>query len=525
MECAKAMETTDPYPHQSTEGQSAGQESKLHISQVQPAQIEPQEAHWLRMDPSLTRAVLAKTEEELLGSLAALMRNKVEHEQASRRFAQIQIDAEQANHELDTIKEQIRRAEEEVATRLHEQSRINEEIVRVRQELAILRDGHQQYTERVSSLKNEAAQTEQAIAAAHRNLSRVQDAAETQLAAHRETIVQLDQVKNEKAALEETLMPLRKEVDERIMAREALIAEAAILHQHMSDLATHKEKRSAEVSELGNRHAELRGELEGLRAEQGSLVSGIENLRQSVAEHAADKEQRQAGLTDLHHEIEAAALERQRLQQSMAEEQSQVNDLLARKATLEQVVAEAADKMKALHAEVAVLESRLHELTEAVEKAEQSRIAEGLPLLFGAEAHKIAPEWDPYPLESEFHTDEELDAKKVAELVSMLPGLQGCLITRNHGPVLASKMPERIHAHLKVPNRNYHLLFERLEKKLEEYHLQNAHLATFDLGEEALTVAEANHAFVFVNHRQTTLRPGMPDKLAAIVSQVAKMYP
>ena len=94
------------------------------------------------MDPSLTRAVLAKTEEELLASLAALMRNKVEYEQASRRFAQVQMETELAKQELATIKEQIRCAEEEVATRLHEQSRINEEIVRVRQELTILRQEH-----------------------------------------------------------------------------------------------------------------------------------------------------------------------------------------------------------------------------------------------------------------------------------------------------------------------------------------------------------------------------------------------
>ncbi len=86
-------------------------------------------------------------------------------------------------------------------------------------------------------------------------------------------------------------------------------------------------------------------------------------------------------------------------------------------------------------------------------------------------------------------------------------------------------MPERIHAHLKVPDRDYHLLFERLEKKVEEYTLQNARLATFDLGGEGLTVAQANHAFVFVNHRQIKLRPGLPVKLASIVSEMAKMYP
>jgi hypothetical protein len=289
------MEATDPYSHQRSEGHSAEQGTEFKISPVEPAQIEPQDAHWLRMDPSLTRAVLAKTEEELLGSLAALMRNKVEYEQASRRFAQIQIETEQAKRELATIKEQIRYAEEEVATRLHEQSRINEEIVRLRQELAILR-------------------------------------------------------------------------------------------------------------------------------------------------------QEPSG-------------------------------------------------------------------------------TEGLPLLFGAEAYPIAPGWDSYPLESEFHTDEELDARKVAELVSQLPGLEGCLIIKNHGPVLASEMPERLHGHLKVPDRDYTLLFERLEKKVEDLNLQNAHLATFDLGQEALTVTQANHAFVLVNHRQTRLRPGMPEKLASIAYEVAQMYP
>src|ERR1700731_1564173 len=180
MECAKTMETMDPYPHQSIEGQSAEQ----GISRVQSAQIEPQETHWLRMDPSLTRAVLAKTEEELLGTLAALMRNKVEHEQASRRFAQIQIDTGQAKHELETFREQIRRAEEEVATRLHEQTRINEEIVRLQRELAVLREAHEQHSEIVAGLKNVAAQTQQSLAAAHSNLTAVKQEAETDLASH-----------------------------------------------------------------------------------------------------------------------------------------------------------------------------------------------------------------------------------------------------------------------------------------------------------------------------------------------------
>ncbi len=519
------METTDPYSHQSIEAQSSPAGSKLNISPTQSAQIEPQEAHWLRMDPSLTRSVLAKTEEELLGSLAALMRNKVEHEQASRRLAQTQIDTEQAKHELGTIKEQIRRAEEEVATRLNEQTRINEEIVRVRDELAVLHQEHQRHSEMVAGLKNENAQIQQILGEAHRRLAEVQEEADTHLALHRETIAQLAQLKNEKVVLEESLVPLQAEVDERIRAREALIAEAVLLHQQLSDLATDKNQQATELSQLEASHHELLGKVDVVRADHGSLLSEIEDLRGTLVRHTAERAELEAGLRDLRNEIGGATEERQRLLQAVAEQETFFGDLLARKQTLEQEVAQGTDQQRALQADVALLEARSRELADAAEKAEQARIAEGLPLLFGQEPHHIAAEWDPYPLESEFHTEETLDAKMVAKLVSMLPGLEGCLIVKNQGPVLASQLPERIHGLLKVPDRNYHLLFERLENKVEEYNLQHARLATFDLGAEALTVAQSDQAFVFVNHRQAKLRPGMPDKLASIVSEVAKMYP
>jgi hypothetical protein len=373
----------------------------------------------------------------------------------------------------------------------------------------------------VASLKNEAAQTQQSLDEANRHLVVVKETTGTQLVQHQETLVELARVKNEKAVLEETLAPLQTEVDERIKSREVLIAEAVLLHKLVTDLATDKEQRAAEVSELATSHTELQEKVEGLRTAHGSLVSEIDNLRQ----HAAEREQLKAGLSDLHNEIAATVAKRQHLQEILAEDHAQVADLLARKGSLEQVVAEAVDRQRALLAEIAALEARSQELAEAAEKAEQARIAEGLPLLFGPEPPRIAPEWDSYPLESEFHTDEMLDAKMVAKLVSMLPGLEGCLIVKNHGPVLASQMPERIHAHLKVPDRNYHLLFDRLEKKVEEHHLEHVRLATFDLGTEALTIAQSNHAFVFVNHRQTRLRPGMAGKLASIVSEISKMYP
>ncbi len=321
----------------------------------------------------------------------------------------------------------------------------------------------------MSGLQNDAAQAQQLLAEADQRLGSVKVEADAKLAEHRDVAAQLDQIKTEKVALENELAPLRPAVHDRIGAREDLIQEIAILDRHLSDLAARKEHQAAEVSQLGSHHADLRNELEGL--------------------------------------------------------QIQVSDLLAQKGALEQAVGEAIGKRGELHAEIAALETRLRELTEATEKAGQARIAEGLPLLFESEFHPISDSWDSYPLESEFHTDEELDAKRVAELVARLPGLEGCLIVKNHGPVLAAQLPERIHPHLMVPNREYNLLFERLGKKVHEYNLPNARLATFDLGNEGLTVAKASHAFVFVNHKQTNLRPGIPDKLASIVTEVAKMYP
>lgn len=518
-------DTTNPYDHETTEEPLADKKNKLNISHVQATQIEPQDAHWLRMDPSLTRSVLAKTEEELLGGLAALMRNKVEHEQLSRRLAQIQIDAEQAKHEFDTIKHQVRRAEEEVASRSNEQSRINEEIDRVRRELATLRDEHRQQLEIASGLKNDTAQAQQSLADAQQRLSAVKAEAEARFAEHSEVMANLGRMKNEEMALKGVLTPLRTEIDERIGAREALIQHMAILEQHVSDLAARKEYQTVELSQLGNSHAELRNEIESLRVQHGGLNSEVESLLQSIAQHGSNKERLANELAGLQSEIALAAAERQRLQQSIAKEQKNVDDLLTQKAGLEQVVAESSEKQGRLLAEVAAVESRLREVAEANEKAEQARRAEGLPLLFGSELHEVSPAWNSYALESEFHTDEELDAKKVAELVAQLPGLEGCLIVKNHGPVLASELPERIHAHLKVPDRNYNLLFERLKNKVHEYNLPNARLATFAVGDEGLTVAQASHAFVLVNHKQTKLRPGLPGKLASIAAEVAKMYP
>jgi chromosome segregation ATPase len=519
------METTEPESQQNLEGGSSDEGDKFHVSHVGPDDLETQDTQWLRMDPSLTRAVLAKTEEELLGGLAALMRSKVEHEQVNRRLAQVHIDNQQARQGLEAVKDQIRRAEQEVATRLNEQARLNEEITRIRAELDALRRDHQGYAELVAVLKNELSQTRQSLDQTQLNLNAAREATENQFVAHREALDRLAQTHHETRALEGRLVNLREEVEERIRAREALIADLLALQDHVGDLTARREALVADSSAIEAHHADLHDKVAGLRLEHSNLLTEIENLQLAATNHGKAGQRLASSLQELQLEVDQRALERESLLQQVSETQAQLTNLLSTKGNLERSIDEAGARHFALQSEIAALESHLRELASAAESAEKARNEEGLPLLFGVETQRVAREWDSYALESEFHTEEELDADKVAELVAILPGLDGCMLVKNHGPVLASQLPERLHSHLKVPNRNYQLLFERLEDKLEEYNLQNARLATYKIGEEALTIAQANHAFLFASHKQARLRPGVANKLASIVVEVAKMYP
>ena len=79
--------------------QSSG-EITLGLEQSQHLSEEGYAPPWLRMDPELSRTVLSKTEEELLGALAALMRNKIEHEKAQRALANTVLEIERARQEV-----------------------------------------------------------------------------------------------------------------------------------------------------------------------------------------------------------------------------------------------------------------------------------------------------------------------------------------------------------------------------------------------------------------------------------------
>src|SRR5260221_12251916 len=91
-----------------------------------------------------------------------------------------------------------------------------------------------------------------------------------------------------------------------------------------------------------------------------------------------------------------------------------------------------------------------------------------LPLLTNEPLPAVIPTWDPYPLESEFFTEETLDAHRVAHLVSQLPGIENVLIVRQRGVVLAGSLPERLSDHLKTPDRDYGRLFSTWPNRTQE---------------------------------------------------------
>jgi hypothetical protein len=153
------------------------------------------------------------------------------------------------------------------------------------------------------------------------------------------------------------------------------------------------------------------------------------------------------------------------------------------------------------------------------------RSEESLPLLFQTIACPVSNEWDSYLLESELLTEGPLDATKVSRLVSALPGLDGCLIVKNQGSVLASNLPKKIHDFLKVPNRAYGLLFSRLPGQADQHVQSDRRIATFNLGQGCLTAVQVNHMFLFASHAQPELRPGVSEKLLAVTNELSKMYP
>lgn len=369
----------------------------------------PEQVHtWLRLDPSLTSAVLAKTEEELLGGLAALMRNKVETENAVRRLAQILTETGQAQKELERIRQQVRHAEGELAVRMDEHQRVKEQVLESQALLRVRQEQVAEYREMWISLQADAERVRRELA---------------------QLYAPVRNALPEPAAItgtEERLAQVRAEVD--AASRE-------------------KEELEAESRRLGEQRNQLSGEVADLRREVDTLKD-----RTVLESYAAQLRDAEAVAT----------------------------------------------------------------------RADEKNI--GLPLWFGQPLPPVAKGFDPYRLESEFFSDEPLDAQAVTELVAKLPGLDGCLVVQNRGPVLASRLAEHYYEQLRVPNRDYSLLFGRLPNRRDDLRMPGGRVAIYQLENGFMTLTQADHIFMITTSGQPRLKPGMPHKLVTIARELAKMY-
>ncbi|HET9374646.1 MAG TPA: hypothetical protein VFO40_06725 [Chthoniobacterales bacterium] len=554
-------------PVQSSGEVTLGLEQSHHLSE------EGYAPPWLRIDPELSRSVLSKTEEELLGTLSALMRHKVEYEKAQRALASTILEIEQAKHEVAGVKRQIVAAEDELSTRLADQERVTHEIAQARSELQTERSKYLEFQDELIAIRSEieGAQKEKAAASAQLNELQLQ---------HSKVHAEIDGLKSEITALHnerhnvsQQVEPIRKELDERLMAREELIEQITTMERHIAELTSTRDIRTnaQRIALVGRGTASMRDEIQQLKteieriererirlaeerdrveSEFAGLQGRLSSARSSYAETLEKLDEARAALavTEKEHDeavsklglvqeqetkpppviVEPAEARHENPQEAVAGQASTVEpepflnepvqELTPREQMGEPVSREA------VHEPVRVTEPVVDQpAPEPVVRVSEPDPA--LPLLTGEPLPAVIPTWDSYRLESEFFTEETLDANRVAHLVSELPGIENVLVVWQRGAVLAGGLPDRLSEHLKTPGRDYAHLFGYWPNRTQERQTAGTQIVTFQVGHEFLTATQANDIFLVVSHERPRLHPGVEEKLAIVAEELDKMYP
>jgi predicted nuclease with TOPRIM domain len=536
-----------------------GSERSPHLSE------EGHAPPWLRMDPELSRTVLSKTEEELLGSLSALMRNKVEYEKAQRALAHTVVEIDQAKQEVAGIKCQVAHAEDELDTRLADHERVVDEIAQARSELQGEQAKYLEFQNELIAIRNEIDQARKEKTAASDELAELQLQQRTVRAG-------IESLKSEAAALHDErhnilqqVEPLRKELDERLVAREALIQQITTMERHIAELTSTRDIRmnAQRIALVGHGTESMRDEIQQLKSE-------IERIEKERIRLANERDMVETEFAGLQNRLSSA-------RSSYAETLEKLDEARAALVVTEKENDEAVSKLQHVHEQEpkplpAIAESERHRESEEVALNQADRWAEepglqgpvqefvlkkhmaepvlselmpgpllsepapeavapepepdpALPLLTNEALPAVNPKWDSYQLESEFLTEETLDANRVAHLVAELPGIENVLVVRQRGAVLAGSLPERLSDHLKTPGRDYERLFGNWPNRTQERKNATTSILTFRIGDEFLTVTQANDIFVIVSHERPKLHRGVEEKLPIVAEELDKMYP
>jgi predicted nucleic acid-binding Zn-ribbon protein len=521
---------------------------------------------WLRMDPELSRTVLSKTEEELLGALSALMRHKIEHEKAQRALAHTILEIEQAKQDVAGVKRQVAAAEDELHTRLADHSRVVDEIAQARSQLEADQAKYLEFQHNLIALKNEIEEARK-------------EKAELQLE-HGNVRNEIEKLKAEVVALQEErstatdrLESIRKELDDRLVARESLIQQITTMEGHLAELTSTRDIREnaqrialvgrgtesmrdeiqqlkAEIDRIEKERVRLASERDRVESEFAGLENRLNSARFSYVETLERLDEARAALAVTEKEHDEAVSKLQRIHEhetkplpvteNPAEEQyPEPKEAVAEKETPRPVQEPAVQELALEEsAQERSLKDPAQETFALKEPTQERAVAKpmpepvkelvsepALPLLTDEPLPAVIPSWDSYRLESEFFTDETLDADRVADLVAGLPGIEHVLIVRQHGAVLSGNLPSRLADQLKTPGRDYERLFHSWPNRVPRKKNERTQTATFHAGDEFLTATQAEDIFLIASHEHPKLQPGVEDKLAVVAEELAKMYP
>jgi chromosome segregation ATPase len=509
---------------------------------------------WFHTDPDITRAVISKTEEDLLSSLSALMRNRVENEKLQRQMSASMQAIEDAKNEHVAIKNQIRSAEDELAARMKEHDSLRDEIAQTQQRLQEERGKHIEHQEAWFKTRRELEESRRNVQSAASELGDIQETSRLMKTQVGELKKEISRLLGERESMLAQLQPIREELDQRLAAREAIIQQVSVLHEHVESLTQEKNTLSKATPEQVSERVQLQKQLEEARAEMAQLRQESERLRsdhqrlnvakQDAGVELSDVQGRLTSLRFSHAELldqmNQAHQNHAVLQENIKQAGESHNELLRKVDEAAQALAltqrqheEESKRLAETQSQAAVKQAETPALERPVAKEEPKAeslphaepVEPDLPLVLSHPGPPVAASWDSYVLESEFFTEENLDASRIAELVTSLPGIEHSLIVQQFGPVLADRLPQRLHSLFQVPRRDYALLYDRLPNKVRDYSNLATRLSTYQIGDEFLTLSGVKDVFLAVTHEAPTLRPGLPEKIATVAEELGKMYP
>jgi hypothetical protein len=526
-----------------------------------PARVD---TPWFRMEPDITRAVISKTEEELLNGLSALMRNRIENEKIQRQMSASLQTIEDTKKELQAIKSQIRTAEDELAARTKEHAAAREEIAQTQQQLQSERSKHLEHQEAWFKTRHELEETQRSVQSAASELGETQETGRLMKAQVAELKKEITRLLGERESMLAQLQPIREELDQRLVAREAIIEQVGLLHQHVESLTEEKSSLAKATPDQTSERAQLQRELEQSREETARLRQESQRLRSDHQRLSTAKQDAGAELSDVqgrlnslrfsHAEllerIDQARLNHFELQENIKQAKQSHAELLENIAQAKQNHTQLLENLEQAKQALTLTEQQRDEALVTPPAQEAVKEPEAAPVEAGAkeepraeqppQAEPVEPEvplflihptppvsrsWDSYVLESEFFTEEALDAPRVAELVSSLPGIEHSVILQQFGPMLADRFPQRLHALFQVPGRDYSLLYDRLPNKVRDYPNLATRVSTYQIGDEFLTLSGLKDVFLAITHEAPDLRPGVPEKIAIVAEELGKMYP